>query len=312
MLRFRITSKLALAAALLVLLVSCDDPRRRGGGGGGGGGGSDDPEPEVPEGCDGVDCSDHGRCATAGGVPVCVCDPGYYEVGLSCKPDDPCDGVDCSDHGTCELRGGSPYCDCEEGYRTAGPNCVSDESPCDEQDCSGHGSCIDWGEVVICACDPGYTPSGRAGLDCVPTETICKRGAIYHDVDDDGTPETWFEPSEDECEMFELINHTRAIHDPEGTPECHHALMYCVEWSAHGRNHSKKMFEAGHLYHDDVPGGQNCAYGCGPECEMNMYMHGPDEPHCPAMSHHCNIMHCSYSHVGVGYYAGTWNTQNFY
>ena len=54
---------------------------------------------------------------------------------------------------------------------------------------------------------------------------------------------------------------------------------------------------------------------CGdPACEMNMYMTGPSEPHCDALSHHCNIMRCGFSAIGVGYWPpedGTYNTQNF-
>ncbi len=298
-------------AALVV--AGCSEDRRRGGGGGGGDWGGGGGGGDVPPGCVGVDCDGHGRCATLGGNPVCLCDEGYHRVDMTgCAPDDPCIGVDCDGHGTCSVRGGSAYCDCEEGYRTAGPHCVSEADPCDGIDCSGHGVCVAWGDTVVCACAAGYTPSNRLALDCVPTESVCKGGPIDYDVDGDGVNETWFEPTEEECRMFELINHTRATHDPQGHPECHHALMYSAQWSAHGRNHGKKMYERGELYHDDFPNGQNVAYGCDAACEMNLYMNGPNEPHCPDMSHHCNIMNCSFTHVGVGYYAGTWNTQNFY
>jgi hypothetical protein len=47
---------------------------------------------------------------------------------------------------------------------------------------------------------------------------------------------------------------------------------------------------------------------------MNMYMTGPSEPHCDVLSHHCNIMRCRFSAVGIGYWppeTGTYNTQNF-
>ncbi len=91
-------------------------------------------------------------------------------------------------------------------------------------------------------------------------------------------------------------------------------LTYSVEWSAHGRNHSMQMEARGALFHGDYPFGQNCAYGCAAACEMDMYMNGTGEGHCPPLSHHCNIMNCSFSGVGVGYWptsGGTWNTQNF-
>ena len=110
---------------------------------------------------------------------------------------------------------------------------------------------------------------------------------------------------------YELVNRTRATHDDQGSPECHTPLLWSVVWSAHGRNHSLQMRQRGSLFHADYPSGQNCAYGCDPPCEMNMYMTGSDEPHCPDLSHHCNIMRCQFSHIGIGY-DGNWNTQNFF
>ncbi len=170
---------------------------------------------------------------------------------------------------------------------------------------------MDQRDGPVCVCDSGYTPSRSDGLDCVPTTQVCVGGAIDYDVDGDGTNETRFDPNADECLMYELVNRTRASHDDEGTPECHKPLAWDVLWSAHGRNHSYQMQRQGGLFHADFPGGQNCAMGCGPDCEMNMYMNGSGEGHCPPLSHHCNIMRCSFGHIGIGY-VGTWNTQNFY
>ncbi|MBN2360322.1 MAG: CAP domain-containing protein [Deltaproteobacteria bacterium] len=176
--------------------------------------------------------------------------------------------------------------------------------------CSGHGVCQERASGVVCACRSGYSPSSRAGLDCVPTSQVCAGGAIDYDYDGDGNNDTWFEPNADECLMFELVNSTRALHDDEGHPECHWPLMWSVRWSAHARNHSLQMAERGYLFHGDVAIGQNCAAGCGPACEMNNYMNGDGEDHCPDLSHHCNIMSCDFSAIGIGY-VGTWNTQNF-
>ena len=128
---------------------------------------------------------------------------------------------------------------------------------------------------------------------------------------DDGQVDDWFEPNEWECWMYELVNLTRAAHDDEGAPECHKPLNWDVEWSAHGRNHSIKMKARNDLFHADFPMAQNVAYGCDPPCEMDMYMTGWDEPHCPDLSHHCNILRCSIDSIGIGY-EGNWNTQNFY
>ncbi|PKN24741.1 MAG: hypothetical protein CVU65_10910 [Deltaproteobacteria bacterium HGW-Deltaproteobacteria-22] len=271
--------------------------------------------------CAGIDCSGHGACVVDGqGLAACDCDPGYEADGLACvSSTDPCAGIGCSGHGTCVNEAGVARCSCEGGYSSAGPagdECVptAGAASCEGVTCSGQGTCREWtetsGPVAVCACNGGHTPSGSHGLDCVPVELICTGGFINYDFDNDGTVDTWFDPVAVECEMFALINLTRATHDHEGTPECHRPLMYSVEWSAHGRNHSHQMSDQGGLFHADYPSGQNCAYGCDPACEMNMYMTGPSEPHCPDLSHHCNIMRCSFGSVGVGT-VGTFNTQNF-
>ncbi|HOX47208.1 MAG TPA: hypothetical protein PK668_26675 [Myxococcota bacterium] len=234
------------------------------------------------------------------------------------SPPDPCAGVTCSGHGTCRaVAGAQAECACEAGYVAAGLECVPDTDDCTGQTCSGHGTCHAWPArppapaAPVCACDGGYTPSTRAGLDCVPTSQICVGGAIDYDIDVDGVNDTWFEPNEYECLQFELVNLTRATHDPEGTDECHHPLGWSVEWAAHGRNHSVQMERQGQLFHADYPYCQNCAYGCDPACEMDMYMTGANEGHCPPLSHHCNIMRCGTSQIGIGY-SGTFNTQNIF
>jgi uncharacterized protein YkwD len=144
----------------------------------------------------------------------------------------------------------------------------------------------------------------------VPTTTFCKGGAIDFDYNNDGTNETSFEPNADECAMYETVNRVRAMHDAEGTPECHVPLEYDLEWSAHARSHSLLMEAQGSLFHADYPSGQNCAYGCDSLCEIDMYMNGSGEGHCPPLSHHCNIMRCGWTKIGVGT-VDNWNTQNF-
>jgi len=270
--------------------------------------------------CAGVDCSGHGTCTVDGLGPVCDCDPGYEPLGLTCvSSTDPCAGITCSGHGACVEEAGVARCACDGGFTTGGPlrdECLPSGGAitCDGVTCSGQGTCRTWtedlGPVAVCACNAGHTPSGSHGLDCVPVELVCTGGAINYDFDNDGTADTWFDPNALECEMFALINLTRATHEHEGAPECHRPLLYSVDWSAHGRNHSHQMSDQGGLFHDDYPSGQNCAYGCDPACEMNMYMTGESEPHCPDLSHHCNIMRCSFGAVGVGT-VGTFNTQNF-
>ncbi|MBN2725200.1 MAG: hypothetical protein JXR95_14135 [Deltaproteobacteria bacterium] len=265
--------------------------------------------------CAGVDCSGHGSCTVSDSQPVCNCDDGYEAQLLSCvSTTDPCLGITCSGHGDCVENNGLAVCNCDDGYENAGVDsleCITDSNECSGIECSGHGECTVKPDGAVCICETGYTPSTRLGLDCVPTATVCTGGEINYDIDLDGVPDTWFEPIDTECEMFELINLERAVHDAEGTPECHKPLLWSVEWAAHGRNHSIQMENSGGLFHEDYPYAQNCAYGCGPECEMDMYMNGTNEGHCPPLSHHCNIMRCDTTHVGVGF-SGTWNTQNFF
>ena len=262
--------------------------------------------------CDGVTCSGHGTCSVVDNQAQCTCDSGYRAQGIECVADDPCGGVDCSGHGTCSVVNGNAQCDCDQGYHADGLACVDDATPCSGQECSGHGHCVAWEDGPVCVCDSGYTPSRSDGLDCVPTTDVCVAGPIDYDVDGDGTNETQFTPNSDECLMYEMVNRTRATHDPEGHPESHKPLAWDVLWSAHARNHSYQMKDQGGLYHDDHPhpGGQNVARGCDPACEMDMYMNGDNEGHCPDLSHHCNIMRPSFSYIGIGY-VGTWNTQNF-
>ncbi|MBU1221341.1 hypothetical protein KKF34_02555 [Myxococcota bacterium] len=265
--------------------------------------------------CDGVNCSGHGQCVVSGSAASCDCDEGWVPSGLTCvEAQDPCTGIDCSGHGDCSSTNGTtPICTCDNGYVNAGTGgleCIEESNDCTGVTCSNHGTCVIQSDGPVCACENGYTPSASHGLDCVPVDQVCIGGAIDYDFDNDGTNDTWFEPNSDECLQYEILNRTRATHDDEGTPECHKPLMWNVLWAAHGRNHSIRMANQGSLFHDDYPSGQNCAYGCGPDCEMNMYMTGEGEDHCPPLSHHCNIMRCSFTQVGIGY-SGTWNTQNF-
>jgi len=274
--------------------------------------------------CKSDSCSGHGICSDSSGKVVCTCDTGYtgtycescasgyHRENTLCVKDNPCNGVTCSNHGVCKLDSlGNPKCECDSGYHSDGLNCISDNNPCDGVGCSAHGKCVVQRDGAVCICDEGYSPGDASGLTCVPTSQVCVGGAIDYDVDNDGSNDSWFEPNERECLMYELVNRTRASHNDEGTPECHKPLLWSVEWSAHGRNHSYKMRDRGGLFHEDYPWGQNCAYGCEPACEMDMYMNGANEGHCEMLSHHCNIMRCGFSHIGIGY-VDTWNTQNFY
>ena len=259
-------------------------------------------------------CGDTGAEDCAGADGGQAFDGGHY-AGFDAGIPADCTGATCSGHGTCSMVNGKPVCACEQGYIPVDgePLCAPDDA-CGG--CSGRGTCMTWGTENVCACDTGYTPTDNTGRDCRPTLESCRGGAFSWDWNDDGTTETRLDPTDDECWMFELINYTRATHDPQGTPACHPPLVYSVEWSAHARNHSKKMMDKGGLFHDDIKHSQNCASGATPDSEMYLYMYGAGEGHCPAETHHCGIMECGITHVGVGYWpldgGNYWNTQNFY
>ena len=220
-----------------------------------------------------------------------------------------CQSSQCGPNAHCEGGG----CVCDDGFvPSGGAGCEAEGTgACAGITCSGHGECKAREGEPVCICDSGYTPSSREGTDCVETSEVCTGGTVNYDYDNDGMAETTFEPSASECKMYELINRTRAEHDPMGAPECHKPLAYNLEWSAHARSHSRKMSNQGGLSHGDLPpgGGQNVA-SCTESCAMNLYMTGPNEPHCPQKSHHCNIMRCRFDSVGVGDSGGL-NTQNF-
>jgi len=108
----------ATVLALILVLYGCQNDS----------GSGDDP-------CADETCSAHGICVVADGEPICACNAGYHDVGLTCVEDNvanPCEGVTCSGHGDCEENGdGVAACSCEEGYHAEGLACVENGvSPC--------------------------------------------------------------------------------------------------------------------------------------------------------------------------------------
>ena len=271
--------------------------------------------------CKSLTCWDNSTCKIKNDEAKCICNTGFELQNERCIAIDKCSNVNCQDHASCNSNNGE--CECDNGYTPDGESCIAEDA-CGG--CSGHGTCLTKEDNDhVCACDTGFTPGdlNRTGLDCVPTNTVCKGGEINLDVNGDGTNETWFEPNATECDMFEAINYIRAFHDKEESAESHKPLKYNVVFSAWARMHSIKMSNGSFEHGDMPPGwrGQNIAYGCGVLCEMGMYMGCGDatrepicksarEPHCPGSGHHCNIMKSTAVHVGVGM-SGTYNTQNF-
>ncbi len=119
--------------------------------------------------CDALACGEHGRCAVAEGVALCVCDPGYVADGPNCIVD-PCSASPCL-HGTCRASGRSALCLCEPGYagglcdgcapgyRVDGLRCVQG-SACEEDPCV-YGLCRSEAGQPVCDCFTGYV-----GVQC--------------------------------------------------------------------------------------------------------------------------------------------------
>jgi hypothetical protein len=172
--------------------------------------------------------------------------------------------------------------------------------------CSGHGTLRTWPcGVLVCECDEGYTPSSAAGLDCVPTAEVCVGGAVDFDWNDDGTNEAMLEPTAAECLVLEIVNRTRATHDPEDTPECHFPLAYDPALAADARRQSKRMSDRGTPFTDpDCPYLQVVATGYPPEGVIDALLDDATYgTHCYDFpSTHCNIVMCEVTSAGPGYW----------
>jgi hypothetical protein len=101
--------------------------------GGSGGGGS---------GCNGVTCSGLGTCVLQDGSPVCNCNPGYHDVGLTCVVDETCDGVAVGRCATCEVIDGIAQLTCPDGLVLQGIDCVPSPNPCDTTTCNDNEYCV--------------------------------------------------------------------------------------------------------------------------------------------------------------------------
>ena len=283
--------------------------------------------------CESITCSDSGKCILDNLNPRCRCDEFYKEDGLNCIPDDdnPCIDYSCKDNSTCKIKNREPTCLCNNGYINENNVCVIDTSnntPCNG--CSGHGVCyLKELDDPVCACDVGYTSGDQDGLSCVLTGTICKGGVIDYDYNNDGINEEWFEPTLKECEMYEMINYIRAVHDKEEDGlESHKPLLYSAKWSAHARNHNLEMLSSDSIFYEDYSGGQNASLGEDVFDINAQYMgcSNPKEPICKSdeinkthcslsillgsPSFHCNIMYKEWKNIGIGINDG-YNTQNF-
>ena len=76
-------------------------------------------------------CSGHGTCyAGPNNRPMCECEPGYEDVGLTCVAN--CFAVDCSNLGGCLVQDNEPVCVCDQGYQGVGLECRPAPQTCHE------------------------------------------------------------------------------------------------------------------------------------------------------------------------------------
>lgn len=142
-----------------------------------------------PNGCDAVNCGDHGHCING----QCACDDGYSGPRCEISPR-PCDRLDCGEsqgrgHCVTEMNAQTGMvegkCVCEQDY--TGLLCqnapsVCEPNPCQNGTCAQNAAILDQPEA-ICICPDGYTGNfcedppnpctdngicGEHGL-CIPT-----------------------------------------------------------------------------------------------------------------------------------------------
>ena len=118
-----------------------------------------------------LDCSGHGVCDAASGVPLCDCEGGYAgETCADCAEgyqdaDDDgaclptCDtlGWDCGGHGSCDHSSGEALCICDAGYQDHdGDGSCNADCATAGLDCGDHGACDDSAGEAQCDCDQGW------------------------------------------------------------------------------------------------------------------------------------------------------------
>lgn len=151
--------------------------------------------------CDGISCSDHGRCVQNSlGEPECICDPGYHPQGLECIADITDGDADLDADSDSDLdTDGDSDADADEDIEQDGDVCSPSSEICDGldndcnpstpdgfEDCAGdHNSCVG-GE---CVCDAGWEGCADE-CDCnVGGGGICCTDVCYENsrTDEHGT-----------------------------------------------------------------------------------------------------------------------------
>ncbi len=116
--------------------------------------------------CKDVTCSNHGECKEINNRTFCICEPGYFQDGLSCI--NPCKDVTCSNHGLCGIENNVAKCNCNEGFKVFDLKCLDKNDLCSGVTCSNHGVCSVENENPKCSCETGYTDNK---LEC---DSLCE------------------------------------------------------------------------------------------------------------------------------------------
>ncbi|MGF1468067.1 MAG: EGF domain-containing protein [Sandaracinaceae bacterium] len=114
--------------------------------------------------CAPVVCGPNARCTAPGGIPRCVCDPGYDGLDPGCRDIDECArGLStCDRFASCTNTVGSFECACLQGFTGDGETCVDiDECRENLDDCARGEPCTNFEGTYLCGCDvPGFRQVG--------------------------------------------------------------------------------------------------------------------------------------------------------
>ncbi len=137
--------------------------------------------PKAGDPCLNVSCGE-GRCATAGEVPVCVCNQGYAAAGLTCAalpPTDLCASNPCVSltNSLCQVNAGRVSCVCPTSRIELNGSCVL-RTACTPNPCQKprRTTCELMGSTFSCRCDPGFAPEGD-GCSAAPVWSCASQHA---------------------------------------------------------------------------------------------------------------------------------------
>ena len=108
-------------------------------------------------------CNERASCINIEGSYRCVCLPGYYGNGITCKDTDECNtgAHSCHKNAKCMNTLGSYECVCFSGFHGDGRSCVDTDECRDEINvCSVHARCENNPGSYRCSCKTGYSGNG--------------------------------------------------------------------------------------------------------------------------------------------------------